>query len=187
MPKIEPHASWLSLEARAKTESDPRVRALLTAVRDHVEHEIRGDLPRLMATLTAEPIYHFWNPAGSFKLEGREAVAAFYTNMIAVGGNQFEIVVEKIVADRANVITEGRVKQVQTGATLLAAGRGEVAGGVAVKPEDLFLTCAQLVTVWPSDANGKLIGEDIYFGEDALASAQKIERADLPAYHRLAQ
>ncbi len=186
MPKIEPHASWLPLEARAKTESDPRVRALLTAVRDHMEHEIRGDLPALMATLTAAPLYHFWNPVGSFVLEGREAVSGFYRNMIAAGGNQFEVVVAKIVADRANVITEGQVKQVQTGAALLAAGRTEV-GGTAVKPDDLFLTCAQLVTVWPGDVDGKLVGEDIYFGEDALATAVRITRADLPAYHRLAQ
>jgi hypothetical protein len=186
MPKIEPHASWLPLEARAKTESDPRVRTLLTAVRDHMEHEIRGDLEPLMATLTAEPVYHFWNPAGSFKLEGRAAVAGFYTSMIAAGGNQFEVVVRKIVADRANVVTEGRVKQVQTGAALLAAGHKEV-GGVPVRPDELFLTCAQLVTVWPGDAEGKLVGEDITFGEDALATAVRITRADLPAYHRLAQ
>jgi SnoaL-like domain len=155
-------------------------------VRDHMEHEIRGDLPALMATLSAEPVYHFWNPAGSFALEGREAVTSFYTSMIAAGGNQFEVVVEKIVADRANVITEGQVKQVQTGAALLAAGRKEV-GGAAVKPDDLFLTCAQLVTVWPGDADGKLVGEDIYFGQDALATAVKIARADLPPYHRLAK
>ena len=186
MPKIEPHASWLPLETRVKSESDPRVRTLLQAVRDHMEHEIRGDLPALMVTLTAEPIYHFWNPAGSFKLEGREAVAGFYANMIAAGGNQFEVVVQKIVADRGSVITEGQVKQVQTGAALLAAGRKEI-GGAAVMPDGLFLTCAQLITVWPGDAEGKLVGEDIYFGEDALAAAVRITRADLPAYHRLAQ
>ena len=186
MPKIEPHASWQPLEARAKTEPDLRVRTLLTAVRDHMEHEIRGDLDALMATLTAEPVYHFWNPAGSFKLEGRAAVEGFYTNMIAAGGNQFEVVVEKIVADRGNVITEGQVKQIRSGAELIAAGRKEVAGQ-PVKPDDLFLTRAQLVTVWPGDAEGKLVGEDIYFGEDALASAERISRADLPPYHRLAQ
>jgi limonene-1,2-epoxide hydrolase len=185
MTKIEPHASWHALAARAKVEPDPRVRTLLTAVRDHMEHEIRGDLDALMATLTAEPVYHFWNPAGSFKLEGRAAVAGFYTNMIAAGGNQFEVVVQKIVADRSNVITEGQVKQVQTGAALLAAGRKEV-GGAAVKPDELFLTRAQLITVWPGDSAGKLVGEDIYFGEDALATAVRITRADLPAYHRLA-
>jgi limonene-1,2-epoxide hydrolase len=186
MPKIEPFASWLALEARAKSESDARVRTLLTAVRDHMEHEIRGDLEPLMATLTDEPVYHFWNPAGSFKLEGRAAVRGFYANMISAGGNQFEVVVEKIVADRGNVVTEGQVKQVQTGAALLAAGRKE-AGGAPVRPDELFLTRAQLVTVWPGDAAGRLVGEDIYFGEDALASAVRITRADLPPYHRLAQ
>jgi hypothetical protein len=186
MPKIEPHQSWLALEARAQRESDPRVRTLLLAVRDHMEHEIKGNLAPLMATLTASPVYHFWNPAGSFKLEGRAAVEGFYTNMIAAGGNQFEVVVEKIVADRDNVITEGAVKQVRRGAELIAAGRKEVAGE-PVKPDELFLTRAQLVTVWPAAADGKLVGEDIYFGEDALATAEHISRADLPSYHRLSQ
>ena len=186
MPKLDPHRSWLALEARAEREPDVRIRGLLRAVRDHMEHEIKGHLPELMATLTAQPVYHFWNPAGSFKLEGRAAVEGFYTNMIAAGGNEFEVVVEKIVADRGNVITEGQVKQVRSGAELIAAGRKEVAG-VPVKPDELFLTRAQLVTVWPGDADGKLVGEDIYFGEDALASAERITRADLPPYHRLAQ
>ena len=186
MPKIEPFASWLPLEERARREGDARIRTLITAVRDHMEHEIRGELEPLMATLTAEPVYHFWNPLGSFTLEGQAAVRGFYTNMIAAGGNQFEVVVRKIVADRENVITEGQVKQVQLGAALLAAGRREIAGQ-PVKPDEIFLTCAQLVTVWPADPAGRLVGEDIYFGEDALASAVRIARADLPSYHRLAQ
>ena len=186
MPKIEPFANWLALEARAKTESDPRVRTLLTAVRDHMEYEIRGDLEPLMATLTAEPVYHFWNPAGSLKVEGRAAVRGLYTAMIAAGANQFELMVEKVVADRDNVVTEGRVKQVQTGAALLAASRTEV-GGTPVKADDLFLTCARLVTLWPADAAGKLVGEDVYFGEDALATSVRITCADLPPYHRLAR
>ena len=186
MRRIEPHSSWLTLEVRARAERDPRVRALVTAVRDHMEHEIRGDLAALMATLTAEPIYHFWSPAGSFTLEGRAAVEGFYTDMIAAGGNQFEVAVEKIVADRDNVITEGHVKQVQRGAALIAAGRKEI-GGEPVKPDELFLTRAQLITVWPGDPDGKLVGEDIYFGEDALATAVRIAREDLPPYHRLSQ
>jgi hypothetical protein len=78
------------------------------------------------------------------------------------------------------------VKQVRRGAELIAAGRKEVAGE-PVKPDELFLTRAQLVTVWPAAADGKLVGEDIYFGEDALATAEHISRADLPSYHRLSQ
>lgn len=60
MPKIDPHQSWLPLEARAAAEPDPHRRSLLTHVRDHMEHEIKGNLDALMETLCASPVYHFW-------------------------------------------------------------------------------------------------------------------------------
>lgn len=184
MPKLEPYNSWLTLEARAQRETDPLVRTLVLAVRDHMEHEIRGNLPELMATLTAEPVYHFWNPAGGFELRGYAAIEGFYRNLIASGGNQFQVVVEKVIADHGGVITEGQVKQAQTGKALLAAGRTEV-DGKPVREDELFMTCAQLVTVWPNDGHGKLVGEDIYFGQDALSTAVRISRADLPDWYRL--
>jgi hypothetical protein len=58
-------------------------------------------------------------------------------------------------------------------------------GGQPVREDELFMTCAQLVTVWPSDGHGKLVGEDIYFGQDAMATAVRITRADLPDWYRL--
>jgi len=97
---------------------------------------------------------------------------------------QFEVVVERIVVDDGAVITEGQVKQVQRGATLLAMGVGELAGA-PVSESDLFLTTAQLVTVWPSDPDGKLVGEDIYFGHDPFKNVERITRADLPDYYQL--
>lgn len=184
MPKINPFNSWLPLDRAAGRETNPRIRALIVAVRDHMEHEIRGNMKELMATLTAQPVYHFWNAAAPFKLEGRPAVEGFYTNLIASGGNQFEVVVEKIAATEACVVTEGQVKQVQKGAALRAAGI-TVVQDEPVGDDDLFLSCAQLVTLWPAAADGKLLGEDIYFGENALATSVRISRADLPAGYRL--
>ena len=58
----------------------------------------------------------------------------------------------------------------------------EEVGGETLADGDLVLTCAQLVTLWPGDADGKLVGEDIYFGESPLVGAQRITRADLPDY-----
>ncbi len=60
--------------------------------------------------------------------------------------------------------------------TLVKAVRDHIADG------DLVLTCAQLVTLWPGDADGKLVGEDIYFGESPLVGAQRVTRGDLPDY-----
>lgn len=183
MPKINPYDSWLPLEARAAAESDPRRRQLLTEVRNHMEYEIKGLLDPLMSTLTAEPVYHFWGNEPSV-LEGHAAVRGFYSDMMARGGHQFEVVVERIVVDDGAVITEGQVKQVYKGEVLIAMGMTEL-GGEPLQKSDLVLTTAQLITVWPGDPDGKLIGEDIYFGHDPFRRAEKITPEDLPDYYRL--
>ena len=48
MVKINPFDSWLPLQARVEREPNPRIRSLILAVRDHMEHEIRGDMTKLM-------------------------------------------------------------------------------------------------------------------------------------------
>ena len=113
---------------RAAAEDDPRRKALVTAVRDHMEYEIKGELDPLMDTLTSNPIYHFWGQAEPSVIEGRDAVRAFYGGMFATGGQQFEVVVDKVVVSDNHVITEGQVKQVHKGASLTAMGIGEVDG-----------------------------------------------------------
>lgn len=183
MAKINPHQSWLALEERAAAETYPRRKQLLTEVRNHMEYEITGQLDALMGTLTASPIYHFWGSEPAV-IEGFDAVRGFYRDMFARGGQQFEVVVERIVVDDDAVITEGQVKIVHKGETLLAMGRHEL-DGEPLQASDLVLTTAQLVTVWPADADGKLIGEDIYFGHDPFLRAEKISQDDLPDYFQL--
>lgn len=181
MPKIEPHRSWLPLQERAEREPPGRRRELLLQVRNHMEFEITGQLDPLMGTLTGSPVYHFWGNA-PMEMSGEQAIRAFYRDMFERGGQQFEVVVERIIVDDGAVVTEGQVKQVHRGSALLAMGMNEVAGQ-AIAADDLVLTTTQLVTVWPADADGKLIGEDIYFGHDPFRNAEKIEAGDLPGYY----
>jgi hypothetical protein len=135
-----------------------------------------------MDTLTAEPIYHFWG-FNTMLLDGREAVNGFYSQMIASGANQFEVVSDNIIAGADHVVTEGQVKQCYTGKELLGMGMTEV-NGESIANDHLFLTTTQLITVWPGDADDKLIGEDIYFGSDPFANIERIESTDLPDYYQ---
>jgi hypothetical protein len=183
MSKIDPSRSGLPLDARYRSEPDPRVRTLLKSVRDHVEYEIAGDLEPLMATLSERPVYHFRGTPAPMALNGAAAVEVFYKQMFAAGGNQFEIVTERIVADADSVVTQGHVKQVYTGKELAAMGRRDV-NGAPVADADLYLSTTLLITVWPGTADGKLIGEDIYFGEPALSNLEKIAPEDLPDGYR---
>ena len=181
---INPHDSWLALEKRAAAEENPRRKALVTAVRDHMEHEIKGRLDPLMDTLTSHPVYHFWGQAEPSVIEGRDAVRAFYGAMFDTGSQQFEVVVDKVVVSDNHVITEGQVKQVYRGAALAAMGIGEL-DGRSVTDADLFVTTAQLVTLWPGDDEHRLVGEDIYFGSNAFSQVRRISRDELPPYYEL--
>ena len=181
---IEPHNSWLPLLEAAENEPDARRKGLILEVARHMETEITGQLEPLMATLTAEPVYHFWGPGDPMVLQGADAVRGFYSDMISRGGQQFEVVVENIVASDSHVVTEGQVKQVYPGAAVKAMGINEV-DGTAVTDDSLWLSNAQLITVWPADADGKLIGEDIYFGENPMATLKPISREELPPYYEI--
>ena len=183
MSRFDPHASWAPLRERAAATDNPRHKQLLTEVADHMEAEINGRMEPLMATLTAEPVYHMWRPgADSMVLEGAEAVRGFYGMMFDNGGQQFQVVIDRIVVDDGGVITEGQVRQVYPAAALSAMGVTEV-DGQDVANHEFWMSDAQLVTVWPADPDAKLVGEDIYFGEDAMATLTPIAREEIPDYY----
>jgi len=41
------------------------------------------------------------------------------------------------------------------------------------------------VTVWPADEKGKLVGEDIYFGENSANNIERITRDEIPDYYQI--
>lgn len=183
--KIEPYNSWLPLRQRAAAEQNPSHQALLNEVANHMEAEIKGQLQPLMATLTEQPTYHFWRlPGGNMVLQGYDAVAGFYSNMFASGGNQFEVISNRIMVDDHAVITEGQVKQVYKRDALAAMGIEQTGHG-AVAEHALWMSCAQLITVWPAAEGNKLVGEDIYFGEDPMTTLTPVDAANLPDYYQL--
>ncbi len=183
--KIDPHASWLPLRKRALQIDNATHAALVNEVADHMEAEIKGQIEPLMATLSPNPVYHFWRIGGdNMVLNGYDAVRGFYTTMFENGGQQFEVVVDRIIVDDNGVVTEGQVKQVYPASALEMMGVTE-AGDEAISAHELWLSKAQLITVWPAAPGNKLVGEDIYFGEDPMTTLVPIERSELPGYYQI--
>ncbi len=178
MAKIDPRRSWARFEDRLTSEQDEVVRGLIAEVCDHMKAEITGQIEPLMATLTADPVYHFWGHLPEMVLEGQEAVRGFYTDMMSRGAQQFEVVTENIIADRQRVVTEGQVRQLYLGEDLAPMGLDQV-GGEPLDPAGVYLGTNQLITVWPNDGNGKLVGEDIYFGQAIGQNLERVSFVDL--------
>lgn len=177
--KVDPRKTWAAVEAAYEAETNPRHKTLLKEVRDHMKTEVCGEIEQLMNTLTAEPQYHIWGQGPDRGPKGRAAVRAFYEGLIASGGTLFEFNVEKIVVDDNAVVTEGRLRNTHPGADLLAAGVSEV-GGEPVDPDARYVSNSQLLTVWPGDPDGKLIGEDIYFGSNPFDQLEKLAPGEEP-------
>ena len=182
--KFDPHASWQPLFDKAENVSNKKHQNLLNEVGKHMQAEITGQLDPLMATLHSEPLYHFWRVGGeNMVLQGYEAVKGFYANMFELKGQQFQVVCDRIFVDDQGVITEGQVRQVYAAQALQAMGVTEVAGQ-PINTSDFWLSNAQLITVWPAAPGDKLVGEDIYFGEDPMATLTPIQQQDIPDYYQ---
>jgi hypothetical protein len=160
---FDPESSWDAVEKRLADERDPVFRQLLEQVRDHVRAEIRGEIEPLMATLVAEPEYHFRSSGPEGGPKGRDAVRSFYEAMIAGGGNRFHFDIERIFVDAGGVVTEGKMRQTIEAEAVLASGVSEV-DGRAVDPAETYLTETHILTVWPAGEDNRLVGEDIFFG-----------------------
>jgi hypothetical protein len=99
-------------------------------------------------------------------------------------GEQFEVVTKRIIVNDDGVITEGKVKQVYTKDNLKLMGLSSETFPNLNK-SDLWLSNTQLITVWPSDPNLKLVGEDIYFGENPMDTLKPINEDEIPDYYKL--
>ena len=74
MLQFDQSIGWEALEKRLAETESPRQRQLIQVVIDHARAEAVGDIDGLMATLVAEPEYHFWGPGGDRGPKGADAV-----------------------------------------------------------------------------------------------------------------
>lgn len=154
--------SWRLLTERMHAEPDPRKRANLEVVARHVREEVRGDVPALMKTLVAHPVYEVWGASESVGPKGYDEVKAFYEASIASGKNRLEFEISQLLVEHDIVVTEGMFRHAYTGDVL--ARRGFASAG-EVDPRGWYLVEYQALIVWPIDASGLIEGERMYAGE----------------------
>jgi len=183
--KIDPTITWRAVEEAWKKETNPLHKKLLGEVCTHMKTEVCGELEPLMGNLTDEPVYHMWGQGPENGPKGREAVQGFYEGLIASGGTLFAFDVERIIVGDGGVITEGTLRNCYGGEMIAAMGITEV-NGEPVDPNAKYGSEAHLLTVWPNAGDGKLLGEDIFFGTNSFENLVKLAPEDEPVKPNLA-
>ena len=168
MPPVDSERGWRSMDKFIKAQHNPKHKALLEMVQEHMRTEVRGDHAGLMATLVDEPEYHMWGGPSDPGPKGRKAVSDFYQTMFDNNGQGFEFEVQKVIVDDNGAVTEGTLRTLVAGSAVVSAGIEEVQGKPVVA-EGTYVNEGQLLTVWPAGQEGKLVGEDIYFGTAGMS------------------
>lgn len=172
MAIIDPTQTWKPVEKRLAETTNERHRVVLSAVLEHMHAEAAPDLDRLMATLSPEPDYHFWNDGQDVGPKTTDGVRAYYSAFVESQANVLEFEIQRLVVDDHCLVTEGFLKMIYPGAA--AAGIG-----VPVDDEagDYLVVFRQLI-LWPIDEDGLIEGEDSY--HSGPVSVTKLSREDLP-------
>lgn len=173
MTTLDCRNNWRLLDQLLEQEQDADKHHMLSQIKLHMQTETGGDLDALMDTVTAEPIYHQWAADGTESgPKNRADLQEFYTGLIGSGANQFEYAIERIVVGDNCVVTEGDIRIPFAGSMLQSMGKD-------VDAEGRYATSGRCVTFWPFDADGKIIGEDIYtMGGFDFDKVEKVEVAE---------
>jgi hypothetical protein len=174
MLTFDPSITWQQLEERLERTTSPRQRRMLQTVIEHAKAEAAGSVDGLMATLCADPRYHFWSNGRDWGPKGHAAVRGFYANFVAGGEGFFESRKSRIVVDDDTVVTETELRQLVPGA--VAAQRGYP----IPDPDGHYLVYARTVILWPFNEAGELVGEDSY-GSCDTSVFEQIPDEELPA------
>lgn len=170
---LDQSATWQALEARLERADGARQRAILQTVIDHAKAEAAGDVDGLMATLVAEPQYHFWTPLGDVGPKGHEAVRRYYEDYVASGAAVFSAPPDRIVVDDDSIAYECTM-------TTLAPWEVASARGYAI-PEEAGHYALDMRTAlfWTFDQHALAFGEDTYsaIAPDAFV---RVDDRDLP-------
>ena len=174
MAVVDQLLSVRQVEDRLARTEDPRQRAMLGTVAEHLRAEAASDLDGLKASLADSPEYHLWAEGRDYGPKGMDAVLAYYGEAVAVKRQILEFDIERMVVDHDTVVTEGWIHAINLGSVARARG-WEIDDDNAS-----YLVSQRVVIFWPFDEEGHMLGEDGYANFDPTR-VRKLAAGELPA------
>lgn len=175
--KIYPLKMLEQLKGKLAATSNPRHRALLENVIEHVSAELDGrDVERIMKTLVPNPQFHWYGFGyGDVGPKGDAAVRAHYGKMLGEGYNIHQHDFKRIVVDDNTVFLDGPIHIIFPGKVLQGMQ-------LAVDdPEASYLFSYYSWAIFHYDDQGNCTGEDSFSdGVPMLERMKKLAPEDIP-------
>jgi hypothetical protein len=185
-----------AIDKLLETTTNPRHRFLLQAYSRHRYLEVAGRYEEIFAPdmMTPNPCYHFQAEGMRAKLEGQEAVKSLYRMWAETNQSIFYVEDEQVaVADNFVASVANYRQQLWGTALMLNKVTSYLPGflsdailkmalsrqGLKADQNAMYLYSSVIEMVWPYDARGRLIGEDVWEPDPDKATVVKLDPADV--------
>ena len=173
MQRIDPNRGWQAVAERQARTEDPRHRAMLQALLQHMRAEMAMDLDGMLVGLAPEPEYHMWQAGRDSGPKGMAAITEYYRNLLAVRRGVLEYAIDRFVVDDDTIVTEGVIRAYQPGRVAREFGFD------VPELDATYLVTYRALILWPFDEAGLLLGEDGYGTWDP-SDAELVPGDELP-------
>jgi hypothetical protein len=182
MPRVEFDLTLFKrqLQDRIAKVQSPRQRKMLEVFSEHTEAEVAGELDRLMATMSPDPVFHVYHGGADIGPKGWDAVKAMYVDMFATCTNFMEIDYQRIIVDDDALFAEFKQRKILPGHNFAGGAYAEALRTIGQSADiaAAYLTQGRAIVIVPFDAQCRMMGEDA-FSSGAMA-IRKLEDEEIP-------
>lgn len=175
MAKLDITKTNLAVERLLEATENPRHRFLLQAYHRHRYLEIAGRYKEIFVPeMTVErPVYHFHALGLRTTLEGQDAVARLYRLWARTGQCIMAVEHEQVA------VADGFIASVSVGSQQVPGAFLRRQGHDVDDPAAMYVYKTVEEMIWPYDARGRLLGEDVWEVDPAKAEIYKLAPEDV--------
>lgn len=171
MAVLDLKKGWDSYDELARKTDNPRHKAILEVMKDHIKWEVLGYPDKVLETVAPGGVYKFWGLGSYIELPDFDAIRGFYQGMVDDGTNVLQLDIDHLAVADWGIAAHGTWHQ---------AFPGDKVPVVEVDdPSAKYLVSSRLAWFFPfsEGENPKLVSELVYF-DPAPTAVRKLDPSE---------
>ena len=169
---------WVTYRDAYKAETNPRSKAILAVMMDHIKWEVLGQPDRILESVSPDAVYRFYGLGSATEMHGKAEIKEFYQGLADSGANELQLDIEHLSVVDWGLSAHGVWHQVYPGSALLAPDN--LVRSDAVDDADAHYLVSQRMAWFFPFTEGEapqLLGEIVYF-EQAPCAIRKLAEGE---------
>ena len=168
--QLDLRKGWLAYRDAWLAETNPRRKAILAVMMDHIKWEVLGQPDRILESVSPDAVYRFYGLETTTEMHGLTEIRAFYQGLADNGANVLQLDIEHLAVADWGIAAHGIWHQVYPGTSLTSEGN-LVRSDAIDDPAASYLVSQRMAWFFPFTPENPplLLGEIVYFEQSPSA------------------